>query len=1263
MSLMPSSTPVSSPPVVHTSARRGFALLITITLLAFLVLLLVSLASLTRVETQVAANSQQLGQARQNAIMALNIAIGQLQKYAGPDQRVTAPANLATGAPASQLSNSKKGLTTPVAGTRQWLGVWGNSNLPTGVYSATPAPIFLNWLVSGNEQTVTPVAAADGHITTPSSAAVPSFLPSQTPTTLTLSSKATDALKINGKDAILLVGPSTAGNTAGALDRFVAAPLVTLQSSSVPGLGNTAITVGRYAYWIGDEGVKAQYNLRDKLTATDPKTTADARYRLFTPARDGIELLAGQTSYPVNSSLLENIQTGNQLRLADSSLTQAAQQAYIHDLTISSWGVLANTQTGGLRTDLTHALSQSSLGTNFAGKTIIPAIDGATLSTPVANGPANKTIAPDYGPTWEALKSFYDLGLSAGNSSATAVEIRPASATTTGISPVIVQNRVMIKMYQQHLGAATYPTSSTHFYLQAVPLFVIGNPYSFPITASAGVEFSYGITTDSADKSEWGINIIRNGGSGDRTTAAPMNRHMFDTTAYSYQGDGTIVYFPLLANTKAYGSTNAVLNNVKFKTDAFTLQPGATKIFTVKNKVSGSGSGGATVPLTDTLNSSDNNNSYEYDTGLTYTDKKSNNNSYTWLTQIISAEALTLQMAMPNSAVADGAKSQPQTGVLQAVINADLSARNASRTKFQSDTYLTPPFPGGITTNSSYNLNPGLVNVNTTAAPLNYQVISPSGANPIDVSGYAMWLSLPDKDLSLYAYDSSTNSLVGTFRSYADFNLTARNFALPPVAPMLSTIPPIPTNSFTGPNAAALNTFETVPPYGRKYIRGPASSTNFGATVSGSDWGQNVNPAKWGINTDPTGQTTVILYDAPRRTSDQEASLFTIGQLQHADLTGDDDFTSISYQPRYAVGNSWNSPFVTRDKSIQSVTRQGPARVGTTDISTGGQVRMFDLPYLMNTALWDGYFFSSLIQSGAKAGTPANQRLDFATSYKPTAAQLGIGQGDTKVVDLSGNGTQLLPEKAAARYMMIKGAFNINSTSVDAWRAVLSGGRSLALNGQSTGTPFARSLNQTLDTTDAEKGDADATYSGYRRLTDDQITTLATNIVDQVRQRGPFVSLAHFVNRALSADALGSSGAIQAAIDASATINPFTNATEKAQFFSTPYVNNGSTTDIGNRSTAVPGWLTQADILQSIGSVISARSDTFVIRVYGDVINPLDQTTVVARAWCEATVQRFPDYVDTSDSATNNAPTQTTNKTFGRKFRVISFRWLSSPDI
>ena len=92
---------------------KGFALLITIMLLAFLVLLLVSLATLTRVETQVASNNQQLAQARQNAMMALNIAIGQLQQYAGPDQRTTARLDMDLA------------LANTVTASGRWTGVYG----------------------------------------------------------------------------------------------------------------------------------------------------------------------------------------------------------------------------------------------------------------------------------------------------------------------------------------------------------------------------------------------------------------------------------------------------------------------------------------------------------------------------------------------------------------------------------------------------------------------------------------------------------------------------------------------------------------------------------------------------------------------------------------------------------------------------------------------------------------------------------------------------------------------------------------------------------------------------------------------------------------------------------------------------------------------------------------------------------------------------------------------------------------------------------
>jgi hypothetical protein len=58
-------------------------------------------------------------------------------------------------------------------------------------------------------------------------------------------------------------------------------------------------------------------------------------------------------------------------------------------------------------------------------------------------------------------------------------------------------------------------------------------------------------------------------------------------------------------------------------------------------------------------------------------------------------------------------------------------------------------------------------------------------------------------------------------------------------------------------------------------------------------------------------------------------------------------------------------------------------------------------------------------------------------------------------------------------------------------------------------------------------------------------------------------------------------------------------------------------------------WLTQADLMTALGPVLFTRSDTFVIRAYGETLNPTTGN-VEGRAWCEAIVQRHPEYVDKS---------------------------------
>jgi hypothetical protein len=137
---------------------------------------------------------------------------------------------------------------------------------------------------------------------------------------------------------------------------------------------------------------------------------------------------------------------------------------------------------------------------------------------------------------------------------------------------------------------------------------------------------------------------------------------------------------------------------------------------------------------------------------------------------------------------------------------------------------------------------------------------------------------------------------------------------------------------------------------------------------------------------------------------------------------------------------------------------------------------------------------------------------------------------------------------------------------------------------------------------------------------------------------------------------------------------------------------------LGSTAEGAPGWLMQQDLVQCFSPVMTVRSDTFVVRCYGEADNKVSGSTE-GRAWCEAVVQRVPDYLDQSDpaltsstnayasvtgmpsslgdatppydrisgsnpgSGTPNPLVDSLNLTFGRRFKVISFRWLNESDL
>ena len=229
--------------------------------------------------------------------------------------------------------------------------------------------------------------------------------------------------------------------------------------------------------------------------------------------------------------------------------------------------------------------------------------------------------------------------------------------------------------------------------------------------------------------------------------------------------------------------------------------------------------------------------------------------------------------------------------------------------------------------------------------------------------------------------------------------------------------------------------------------------------------------------------------------------------------------------------------------------------------------------------------------------------------------------------------------------------------------------------------------------------------------------------------RGPFLSLSHFINRALAPinkqPALTRCGALQSAIDESGvnisfdrSKNAFSDidlntepvtlladsaGNPRADMDGTLTVNRPSSassepdwaaqsrdqnygavagivadremlknssykSEQGYRSTGIPGWLTQADMLQVIGPCLTVRSDTFRIRAYGEALDQNGKR--IATAYCEAVVQRTPQYVDPSNSpvqrdsaGSSSKVLSIINQNHGRKYQIITFRWLAASEI
>ncbi len=315
--------------------RRGFALVITLGLLALLMLILLALGAWTKVEVTMAENARSQAQARHNALLALNLAIGRVQKFAGPDSRVTATAETFGGG----------------RGASHYTGVWD---------ATQPDPTPLTWLVSGNEGVnalaITPSVTSSG---------------------------------------IELVGASSAG-TAG----DVTAPLQPILAYGLRGQSGAAV-VGHYAWWVGDEGVKADVTLADRTDELSyaPFDSAESRQRLHQQMTLGAAPVDATgaaifeprdtTNAPRVAKLIADTQMAF-LRRPDglTPLGSDLPRQYFHDWSAGNCAVLAQTQPGGLRRDLSR--QPGLLGPAFASWADYGVYMEDTAS------PGTPAISPDY---------------------------------------------------------------------------------------------------------------------------------------------------------------------------------------------------------------------------------------------------------------------------------------------------------------------------------------------------------------------------------------------------------------------------------------------------------------------------------------------------------------------------------------------------------------------------------------------------------------------------------------------------------------------------------------------------------------------------------------------------------------------------------------------------------------------------------------------------------------------------------------------------
>ena len=1313
--------------------RAGFSIVVSLTVMTMLVLTVLTLAAFLKVEGALAMNKQAETRARLNALAALRLAGAALQEYLGPDTRISAPSAIYEDPELSSVSSpGVDPYEYPILGVwRSWEGQ-DHDLRPGSRYAGRPhRPDYAAKLKPFDSTTAPTARFLSWMVSNPMGYGGSSALPEGTATRPPEPPKV-----IATRTTVPLIGPAT---DAQATRQVHVIPLSFIDGQTPAQTADGSR--GFFGWWVGGENQKVR--LLTSPAATSRESNLEKARRLGSFGSPDLEAIGyPSATSPTSSATAEQAMSSASLPLLPaptdpSRLTSALKNAApkplakagFHDVSVHAEGLLTNTATGGLRKDLSLFTETwdwaNAIDPDRRGKMPLFRLKPAKLPRPSGDPdydlPFQRPLPDERLPAGvgnrrrHALLYWWsDYGSLGGAEAGLAADggtIFGGYARLTSLPPI--RSWAYLADHCQHYRKyVDNPDPMLRGVTTMLPPQPVNGPnagdlycyyeriHRHPLVARIQYVFATSATGPSPAfivqpvVTLWNPFNVRLTVPGFRIFCLwkylPIFMGCEDGAGYAVvQHVGP--YFPGGVNFMIGGGTE------------IALDPGQTRVFALNSEelIPVPLGGGGTFNLTPGY---------------------------------VASGRSGWRMTLPGAPV--------DSGRLRYTLRKNIDDPNLARAGIYYDF-----FPE----NHGYSpMRRSFVGMSTAQFKQFYgedtpaafeQALTDAATNPRAFATFAFGLRLADDGIARYENRSGPRIVsrgflqTSPFTTYAEVGqkpavvLTALAYASRDVTD-LSTVRLADQIEDSGPGfysaanagvqyAGALNPVNApfdlrfLPMSGFMDSNGPQSdpaNNHAGFILTGLD--------------PTTGLSRAVVAELPIK------PLQSLAALQGCDLRATNPAPPYNFG---LVGNADASPILPPDDSVGRWIDQTGALRSRDEISQA--FLQYDDSYCLNHLLFDDWFVSSLaprpedwadlrpaagkehVWNPAVMVSLRRSWADFLAGTTPLPNGCFL-PNTAAALDLEATGTtgfggpaQPVAYQRIAATLRVPGQFNVNSTSVVAWRAVLGDLRAcpvpFILPGGTTvaatpaNNPLARmAVSHERATT---SGGASAALLGFAAPNDAQLEKLAVEIVRQVKIRGPFLSLSEFVNRRLAAPQPGNpldpslNGALGAALrvleQAGGGLNPAEPAKNIGKVTSKVGDLGGLEQSLplgdwtasaagpkgdylhpkaaeGSSTFGLPGWPRQADLLGRLAPILSVRDETFVVRAMGSV--PVGNGAF-AKAWCEGVYQRSPEYVDARVPA-HEAPLgdgppgsltgeRRVNVILGRRFHLVSFRWLDAKEL